>query len=324
MPTERYGFFDSQEGDERDYAEADLRDYSRLVGIKDGVYQLEELAVTSADDGLKIQIGFGGALVGNYWYVLDDDGGGPLELAHEAASSQPRIDRVIIRRDSSTDIRDIRTMILKGEAASSPVPPELTRGATVWDISLARVYISVGAAIILDENITDERPDADLCGILRPKPVTINGAGQGASGDIALSAGQVPATGGTVQSVLDSQGAQIAANAAASGANAAAISTAQADITALKASPAALTGTLPSAGWTGSAAPYSQILIDPGLHTTGYLYLPYPQPGGYVNWARAQIAMQNVANEGQVTFLAQKLPTADIPIHIARWRMGGS
>ena len=52
---------------------------------------------------------------------------------------------------------------MQGEATASPQPPKLLRNNNYYDISLAQLYIPANALQV--ETVTDERYDAELCGI---------------------------------------------------------------------------------------------------------------------------------------------------------------
>lgn len=74
-----------------------------------------------------------------------------------------RIDRVVLYTDSDTQ-RAAGLRILKGTAASNPVPPELTRTDDIFELCLANVTIAKGATAITAADIFDTRPDSEVCG----------------------------------------------------------------------------------------------------------------------------------------------------------------
>ncbi len=165
MAQEIFSFFDSTVNDERSYTEREMALALGTIG-GNGVRTLDDLTVTAAQQGLQAQVGVGRAMVEGYSYALLDDGGEPMLLAHEAALTQPRIDRVVLRLDKSAEVKSIRVAVKQGTAAAAPQPPELTRGDTVYEVSLAQVRIAVGAGTLRDEDITDERADEAVCGTL--------------------------------------------------------------------------------------------------------------------------------------------------------------
>ncbi len=78
-------------------------------------------------------------------------------------SLETRIDRVIVRLNLSATPK-ARLMILPGTPGASPVPPQLTRSASMYDISLARVTVAPGVVTITAGNVVDEREDPAVCG----------------------------------------------------------------------------------------------------------------------------------------------------------------
>ena len=128
--------------------------------ISNGVYinPATQLKVTSKGE-LKLNVAVGDAFINGYWYKNDENF--ELQLA-QANGSLPRIDRVVLRWDSST--RYINLAILQGNPAATPSAKNLTRNADTWELGLADVYIERGVLSISDANITDLRPDRTYCG----------------------------------------------------------------------------------------------------------------------------------------------------------------
>ena len=160
------GFFDSTQEQSYQYTEADLARYTDTM-VASGVRDADSLRVTTADDGLKVQLGYGSAMVGGHYYALEDDGGGAQTLTLRAAVSKPRIDRVIVRLNSADGVRSVAPAVLEGAEADMPLAPALTRAGTIYEISLAQVYIQVGASVIIPDMVKDERADGEVCGVLR-------------------------------------------------------------------------------------------------------------------------------------------------------------
>jgi len=86
------------------------------------------------------------------------------------SSGNPRIDR-IVARINFTD-RKIEQIVKRGTPAASPVAPSLTRDATAYEISLAKVTAANGFTTITAANITDERADTTVCGYASLTPIT--------------------------------------------------------------------------------------------------------------------------------------------------------
>lgn len=76
-----------------------------------------------------------------------------------------RIDRVCIRLEQLND--RCYLYVKKGTAASNPVPPDLQRDNVAYEISIAQVLVRVGVVGINAGDITDERLDSNVCGLMR-------------------------------------------------------------------------------------------------------------------------------------------------------------
>lgn len=86
------------------------------------------------------------------------------ELTISPAHSQyPRIDAIVIERND-TD-RDITVKYVQGQiSGATPSAPTMQRDTLVYQICLAQIYVNAGVTSITQANITDTRPDSDLCG----------------------------------------------------------------------------------------------------------------------------------------------------------------
>lgn len=147
-----------------DYSAADAQLWfaTRLSGV----YANNHLAVSAAG-GMGVNIGkgiawlhygeFAGAVYGNTSEINL-----PILLADP---TYPRIDRVVIRYDAVQN-KGFLT-ISPGTPASNPAPAALLRNENAYEISLAKVYVSAGATEITVANITDERLDESVCGLMR-------------------------------------------------------------------------------------------------------------------------------------------------------------
>ena|GEM_PF-5121942 len=80
-----------------------------------------------------------------------------------------RIDRVVVRYTYAIGEYEPRIVIdiKKGANASTPAAPALTRTVGVaYEIALADIIVRNGAVSITQADITDTRPDAQLCGVM--------------------------------------------------------------------------------------------------------------------------------------------------------------
>lgn len=77
-----------------------------------------------------------------------------------------RIDRIVLRKDSSEPIRTCTVIVKKGTPASDPVPPELETSDYIEELSLCQIHVGKLAESLTQSNITDERPDNNVCGFV--------------------------------------------------------------------------------------------------------------------------------------------------------------
>lgn len=80
-----------------------------------------------------------------------------------ANGTYPRIDTIVVERND-TD-REITLKYVQGDySGATPTATAPVRTANIYQIVLAQIYVGVGVTEITQANITDTRPDADLCG----------------------------------------------------------------------------------------------------------------------------------------------------------------
>lgn len=145
-----------------------------LHGRTSGVFAAgNNLAVTS-QGGMNIAVSDGVGWIANsesdgtvFWNDIFKTTGVQLGLSLELADAyNPRIDRVVVSWDT-VDYADYpRIEILKGTPASTPTAPALTRTASKWQISLAQIYIGAAVDGVTAANITDERLNSEVCGLV--------------------------------------------------------------------------------------------------------------------------------------------------------------
>ncbi|HCG4535570.1 TPA: hypothetical protein NJY08_004415 [Salmonella enterica subsp. enterica serovar Typhi str. AG3] len=98
----------------------------------------------------------------NGYYVNNDSN---HVLQHDVADGVlKRIDRIVMRLNYLT--RQIEIVVKKGIFASTPVAPILQRDTDAYELVLADVLIGNGATVITQANITDQRLNTALCGIV--------------------------------------------------------------------------------------------------------------------------------------------------------------
>lgn len=78
-------------------------------------------------------------------------------------ASLPRIDRIVLRFNTSVDVRSIMVYVKTGTTSSNPQPPALTQQDNLYELGLADITIPKGATYISANNIRDTRMVDDLC-----------------------------------------------------------------------------------------------------------------------------------------------------------------
>lgn len=132
--------------------------------IKNGVvYSKNDDLKVTANAGMSISVGYGRAWINGHWFFNDTAYTG-LQIATAPSGSNSRIDRVVLRLDTSTAVRSISLAVKTGTAAANPVAPALTRSGTVYELALADIRVGAGAVSIANSNITDLRADGNVCG----------------------------------------------------------------------------------------------------------------------------------------------------------------
>ncbi len=88
-----------------------------------------------------------------------------VTLTFEAPDSTlNRIDRIVL---GFSAVDNATTLYVKqGSPASSPSAPALTKSVTTYELGLYDVYIPAGLVSLSQSNITDQRTDGTLCGIM--------------------------------------------------------------------------------------------------------------------------------------------------------------
>lgn len=159
------GFFNSINQDRLYNAEQMNNPYSRIVS--DGVFasangRLSTDLQVVADSGLNVIVKEGQGMFASKWGHLDAD-----ELITIATPNvtNPRIDSIIVRIDTSDEVRAGTIVYRQGTPATSPVAPSLESSSYVKEYRLANIYVSANATEITQANITDTRPGSE-CGIV--------------------------------------------------------------------------------------------------------------------------------------------------------------
>ena len=157
---ERSAFFNSVAGDRKYKAETFAGYFSKF--ITNGIFPLpaDNLRI-AAYDRMDIKAFKGTGYINGYLYENTDSLILKVSTAHGV---KPRIDKVVLKW-SQVD-RSIRIYIKEGIPASPPTPPSLERGADIYELGLANIYVAQGAYEIREADITDIRLDTASCGIV--------------------------------------------------------------------------------------------------------------------------------------------------------------
>lgn len=156
-----YGFFNSVNGD-RVYNADDISNYF-LKLISNGVFATPADAMqVQAASGMAVNVSAGWGFINCKWINND----APYSLTLDTADMVlNRIDRVVLRLNAQSSVRNIEIAVKKGTPAQSPAPPILARiSGAQWELSLAQIYVGANVTEITQANITDERADISVCG----------------------------------------------------------------------------------------------------------------------------------------------------------------
>jgi len=218
-----------------------------------GVYTNGHLAVT-AGGTMNVTLGAGVA-----WLHYNDYAGcvyantaGKALTVTLADAQYKRIDRVCIRLEILNN--KCYAYIKKGTAAASPAAPALQRDSVAYEISLAQITVAAGATAINAGNITDERLNESVCGLMRDGVTGIDTSVIQSQFSSALSDAQTQ-----VSATLTSVQSQTAALIAELEANIQTVYDTVEKVNLLE-----FTGTLSASGWS-SSSPYTQDVTATGL-----------------------------------------------------------
>lgn len=167
--AEKSGFFNALKGTDGRYDRlTDANEFSGVIAamFSNGVRRSgdDDLKVSAAG-GFALKVSPGFAIVNGRWYRNDAEYTA-FSVPTPPAGDMGRIDRIAIRLDASVEGREVKLVYLTGTPSQNPVAPELTRSATgsPWEIAIADIRVGAAVSQITAGNITDTRPDKDLCG----------------------------------------------------------------------------------------------------------------------------------------------------------------
>lgn len=145
-----------------------------LHGRTSGVFGAENNLAVTLDSGMTVKVSDGVGWLSNsegdgsvFWNDTKNTTGSELKLTAAIANAvNPRIDRVVVTWDTVDYAAKPRIELLQGTPAASPAAPTLTNNTLKRQISLAQIYVAAAASKLTNANITDERLDKSVCGIV--------------------------------------------------------------------------------------------------------------------------------------------------------------
>ena len=154
------GFFNSVNGDRLYNADQMSHIFEGL--ITDGVYESvgNKLAV-QPNSGMTIQIATGRGWFGKRW--VNNDSEYTLTI-DESDVILNRYVAVVIKVDSTDDVRDAVPYLKYGGFSATPAKPTMVRSETIKEYCLAYIYVGAGVTEITASAIEDTRANNELCG----------------------------------------------------------------------------------------------------------------------------------------------------------------
>ena len=157
---EKSSFFNSVSHD-RTYKAEDWAEYFASF-IGNGVFPVPstELQVV-AGSGMNVTVRAGKAWINGYFYQNTGD----LTVQLATADGQlNRIDRIVVQWNLTN--RTISTKVKSSGFSASPSAPAVQRGADIYELVLADVFVAAGVTAITQSRITDQRLNTSLCGVV--------------------------------------------------------------------------------------------------------------------------------------------------------------
>lgn len=149
-----------------------LADFLHLM-FSDGVFPNPStgLQVTASSSEMCVLVKPGSVMINGRMGIEESE---RMLAFNSADTTYDRIDAVVARLNTNHDYRDIDLYIVKGQEASTPIAPDLTRTGGIYELRLANVFIPKGTTVISAERITDTRLNTDECGIVVANPQNVD------------------------------------------------------------------------------------------------------------------------------------------------------
>lgn len=145
-----------------------------LHGRSSGVFGADGNLSVTANGDMTVSVSDGVGWLANdkadgtvFWNDTKEQTGSELQLTIPLPDAiLPRIDRIVVSWDTVDYAEKPRIEVLKGTPNNAPTAPELTNNTLKRQISLVRIYVAAAVSSISADNITDERLDPDVCGLV--------------------------------------------------------------------------------------------------------------------------------------------------------------
>lgn len=158
---EKSSFFNSVGGDRVYKAEEWAEYFASFIG--NGVFPIPSNGLqVEANSSAGVVIRAGRAWINGYFYFNTDDLNVKLNTADGVLN---RIDRIVIRWDLTA--RTISAAVKSSAPSITPTAPALQRDADAYELCLADVFVRAGSTAVLQSDITDQRYNSGLCGVVK-------------------------------------------------------------------------------------------------------------------------------------------------------------
>lgn len=157
---EKSSFFNSISGDRRYKAEEWSEYFASFIA--NGVFPNPSTGLqVLASNSMIITVNTGKAWINGYFYFNTSNLTITLDNADGVLN---RIDRIVVRWDLQD--RVISVEVKKGTYSANPSAAAIQRDADAYELVLADVYVGAGAVSVSQANITDQRLNSTLCGLV--------------------------------------------------------------------------------------------------------------------------------------------------------------
>lgn len=157
MAADNHGLFWNSVNDDRTYDADSFSEWLRKF-FTSGVFKDELVVTASGGMGVSVSTGY----VNIQGKVRFFDSVSKFTIA-TADSTNPRIDTIVTECDYTNRTIDLKC-IQGNYSGNNPRPKAPVRNTNVYQLVLAQIQVNAGATQITQANITDKRPDTNVCG----------------------------------------------------------------------------------------------------------------------------------------------------------------